>query len=225
MKRRDGLGMDAARKERLVVLMTAMAAGDRAAIFTVLEEFGGELAAAVRRASSHLRVELSAQDVRDLAMDLALVLYDLAASWDPAGGALPWVWAERRVGALVTGFVGQHADELDEAAIARIAQVDRPEAGLDDREVLNALAALSPACRLFVDALERVASPRNFNVVLSFRLQRVLGDPSPAVTVGHQYDLRPDAVRQIVHRARLALRRLAHSDPKFDGLRDLGWLG
>lgn len=217
--------MDAARKERLVVLMRAMAAGDRAAVFTVLEEFGGELAAAVRRAATHLRVELSAQDVRDLAMDLAVVIYDLSASWDPAGGALPWVWAERRVGALVTAFVGQHADELDEAAMARIPEVEPASSGLDEAEVLAALAALSPACRLFVDALERVASPRNFSVVLSFRLQRVMGDPSPAVTVGHQYDLRPDAVRQIVHRARAALRRLAHSDPKFDGLRDLGWLG
>lgn len=205
--------------------MALMAAGDRAALFTVLDEFGSHLAAAVRRAARHLHVELSGQDVRDLTTDAGFVLLDVAAGWDAERGALPWVWAERRIAALVSAHVGQHTDAIDEQALSEVeAEAAATSLDLDDIEMLETLARLSPKCRLFLDALARVATPRNRDVVLAVRVQNAMGDPSPAVTVGHLYGLRPDAVRQIVHRTRMALKRLVHSEPEFEVLRSLGWL-
>lgn len=205
--------------------MALMAAGDRAVVFTVLDEYGSYLAGAVRRVARHLHVELSGQDVRDLTIDAGFVLLDVARGWDADGGALPWVWAERRIAALVSAHVGQHADAIDEQALSEVeATTTEVAVDLDDIEVLEKLARLSPTCRLFVDALARVTTPRNRAVVLAVKVQNAMGDPSPAVTVGNQYGLRPDAVRQIVHRTRVALQRLVHAEPEFEPLRSMGWL-
>jgi hypothetical protein len=205
--------------------MALMAAGDRAVVFTVLEEFGSQLAHAVRRAARHLHVELTAQDVRDLTIDAGFVLLDVAGGWDAQGGALPWVWAERRIAALVSAHIGQHADAIDEQALAEMpAPPAEASVDVDDIEMLEQLARLSPTCGLFVDALARVATARNRAVVLAVKVQNAMGDPSPAVTVGRQYGLNPDAVRQIVHRTRVALCRLVHSDDEFEPLRSMGWL-
>lgn len=216
--------MDSIKRGRLVELMSAMAKGDKAAVFALHEEFRSELSAAVRRSARQMGADLSMQDVQDLSVDAALAVMDLAASWQPEGGALPWVWAERRIHMIVGHFIGQFADSLDEALDLAAEGSSAPSFEPDDVEVLETLAALSPRCRLFLDALELVASPRNRAVILAFKVQKAMGDPSPAGTVGDTFGLRPEAVRQIVHRGRRALRELVGEDARFRDLAELGWL-
>src|SRR5881392_3946488 len=105
--------MDAEQRRRVAEVMGAIARGDRAAVFTLVEEFEGALRAAARRAAGRLGVALSAEEERELAVEVALALVDVAGSWRPDGGALPWVWAERRIVVAVARHIGQHADPLD----------------------------------------------------------------------------------------------------------------
>lgn len=217
--------MDSNKRGRLVALMSAMAEGDKAAVFTLHEEFRPELAASVRRSARRFGVDLSAQDVGDLTVDAALAVFDVAGSWTENGGALPWVWAERRIHSIVGRHIGQFADPLDSETAEEVAAlVAGPSSEPDEVAVLEALACLSPRCRLFLDALQLVASPRNQAVILAFRVQKAMGDPSPAATVGQSFDLKPEAVRQIVHRGRQALRELVASNARFAELGDMGWL-
>jgi len=81
--------------------------------------------------------------------------------------------------------------------------------------VLDELARRRPEWELVRAALGRVATTRNQRIVLSVRVQSALGDPSPAATVARDVGLQPDAVRQVVHRARRAMRRLADGDARF----------
>jgi hypothetical protein len=203
--------------------MGAMASGDRAAVFTLLEEFGAELARAVRSAARGLNVDLHPAEIRELTIDVALEMFALAGSWDPSGGALPWVWAQARVRSIVSGFVGQHADPFEERhdgpAPASATCFD-----IDDEAVLRGLAELVPQCAVLLKAMELVMRDRDRRVVLSYRVQQALGDPSPARTIGEQHCLSPDNVRQIVRRAKVALLKLAQADPAFAGLTELGWL-
>src|SRR5438132_11248909 len=95
--------------------MALMAAGDQAAIFMLYGEFGAPLAGLARRELRRMGVERVDPDELDgLVMDACLALFDSAGSWDPDGGALPWNWARQKLAALASGFVGQHADSLDE---------------------------------------------------------------------------------------------------------------
>jgi hypothetical protein len=48
-----------------------------------------------------------------------------------------------------------------------------------------------------------------------------LGDPSPAVTVGALYGMKPASVRQQSRRTRLRLRALAETEPRFGPLAEL----
>src|SRR4051812_7003161 len=209
-----------ARTERLTSLMRAMARGQHAAIFLLATEFGPQIGGAMRRHLRRMGVEwVDAGELDGLVIDACIELSRVAAAWDPAGGALPWTWAERRLGALAAGYVGIHADVLDAERHEEAAAASDPgavdTADPDVLELLAGLASIRPDCALVSEALERVTNPRNRGIVLDVRVQSALGDPSPAGTVGREVGMQPEAVRQVVHRTRRALRHLVEDDPRF----------
>jgi uncharacterized protein YcaQ len=206
--------------------MSRMAAGDRAAMFSLAHEFGDQIVASVRAHLRELGVDrIERDDLDGLAIDACEVLWDCAAAWRPEGGALPWVWAARRVRAVASRHVGQHADALDERTVPEIA-AEAPGAASEPDELvlLDALAKRLPECELLQEALTRVTTPRNRAILLAVRVQELLGDPAPAATVGRDYGLRADAVRQIKRRTLERLRTLASTEPRFAPLADLALL-
>lgn len=220
------MGLDGARFERLVAIMAAMAAGDQAAVFGLYAEFGGQLAGHVRRQLAYLGVHrVDADDLDGLVIDACLALSDCAGAWAPEGGALPWTWAERRLAALVSAWVGQRASPFDAESHDRAGEQPATTAGgggdAAELEVLAGLARRDQACALLLDALAQVACERDRAIVLELRTQSDAGDPSPATTVARRYGLTPEAVRQVACRVRARLRRLALADARFASLLDL----
>ena len=206
---------------QLVEVMARLAEGDRAAVFTLYAEFGTAIAAVLRRELARLgRYGVDADDLDGLVIDACLELAGLARAWDPERGAAPWTWAMRRLTRLASNFVGIHADPLDEGVIRSIVSPRTAHVSEDPppHMILRRLAPRHPACRLLLEALEEVSTPRNRDILLEVRLQASLGDPAPAVTVGRSFGLRPDAVRQVVKRTRDAIGRLAAEDPKYASL-------
>jgi hypothetical protein len=212
--------------ERVVVLMARIAERDRAALFSLADEFGGPIVAAVRSHLRHMGVDHIARDELDgLAIDACEAIWDVAPAWDPEGGALPWVWASHRVRAVAARHVGQHADPLDERAAAEApAPVPLPGTEADETTLLRRLAAHDADCALLLEALDRVTTPRNQAVVLAVRVQERLGDPAPAATVARQFGMRSDAVRQVKRRTLLRLRDLAAREARYEPLADLPFL-
>jgi DNA-directed RNA polymerase specialized sigma24 family protein len=221
--------MDTDAKKRVAAIMARMAAGDEAAAVTLFLEFGEQVKAKIRRiVRSQGASHLTSEDVDGLAFDACLALVPRAGSWDPDGGALPWVWAERRLVSLVAAYVGQYGASYDDAAGAAGGADGADVAGVafagddaGDDEVLDRLAARSPACALLRDALAATCSERDRHVFLMFTVQQDADDPSPSVTVAAAFGLTPDNVRQIARRVRVRLVGLADSDRRYAGLRDL----
>ncbi|MGH9151387.1 MAG: hypothetical protein ACRD03_03055, partial [Acidimicrobiales bacterium] len=208
--------MDTERFERLVVVMAAMAAGDRAAVFSLYLEFHGHLAGFMGRELRRLGVENApAEEVDGMVMDACLALFECGGAWRPDAGALPWTWAARRLAGVASQWVGQHADGLaaDRTEVAADGEGTASGVGAVDDEaeldVLGRLAAVHSGCALVLEALEQVASRRDQAIVLELRSQRAAGDPSPANTVAHRHNVSPDVVRQAACRVRTRLARLA----------------
>jgi hypothetical protein len=216
----------AERDARLRAVMAAMAAGDRGATFDLYAEFGGPIRAAVRRLLRRLGVDSAAQeDLDGLVIDACLELQGCAEAWDPEGGALPWVWAERRLLAVVSRWVGQHADALEDRGEVIERMVASVAGASSEPTAIEVLARLDdPTCVLLREALDAVASVRDRTIVLEVGLQRSLGDTSPAVTVGPDVGLKPDAVRQVLRRVRVRLSALAEKEPRYAPLIDLALL-
>ena len=149
------------------------------------------------------------------------MLADIAPAWRPDGGASPWHWARARVRKVVSSWVGQHADELDDSILDLVSPTAAPGAEPDLVDVLDELAGRLPTVALVREGLASVASVRDRGILLEVAGQAVLGDPSPALTVAALYDLTPEAVRQVVSRTRRRLRRLAAEDERFAPLADL----
>jgi len=209
--------------------MAALAEGDRSATFDLYAEFGGPIRSWMRRQLRRLGVDvIGPEELDGLVIDACLELQTCAGSWDPSGGALPWVWAEKRLLGVASRWVGQHADALEdrEDAVARLSSSSSAVAGrATEPPVLDLLARLDdPTCVLLREALEAVASVRDREIVLEVGLQRSLGDGSPAVTIGPSVGLRPDAVRQVLRRVRRRLHELAETEPRYAGLTDLALL-
>lgn len=211
------------RDQRLRVVMAAMAAGDRGATFDLYAEFGGPIGATVRRLLRRLGVEsVPREELDGLVIDACLELQGCAESWDPEGGAVPWVWAERRLLAVVSRWVGQHADSIDDRHEVIDLVVTSSGAPAVEPSPLELLARLDdPTCRLLREALATIASVRDQSILLEVGLQRSLGDTSPAVTIGPHVGLRPDAVRQVLRRLRQRLSALAAAEPRYAPLVDL----
>ncbi|HEX4905268.1 MAG TPA: hypothetical protein VFU93_07445 [Acidimicrobiales bacterium] len=213
----------AERDARLRKVMAAMAAGDRAATFDLYAEFGGPIRATVRRLLRRLGVDgAPAEDLDGLVIDACLELQSCAEAWDPDGGALPWVWAERRLLAVVSRWVGQHADTLEDRGEVIERMVATGAGASSEPTAVEVLARLEdPTCVLLREALEAVATARDRLIILEVGLQRSLGDASPAVTIGPHVGLRPDAVRQVLRRVRQRLSALAQNEPRFAPIIDL----
>ncbi|WP_208029422.1 hypothetical protein [Rhabdothermincola sediminis] len=216
------------RDERALLerLMAAMAAGDAAALFNFVPQFGGALARAVREVLREFgRVDLLADrdEIDGLVQEAAFVIFERAGGWNPAGTP-PWVWAKRAIRAAVVRAIGHPTTDLD---LCQLDGVDRPwslaaQATTDiDRAALRARHA---DFALFCEAVERVGSPRDQAVYHEYLAQQSNGDRSPATTVATQFELRPDHVRQIVHRMRARLRRLITTDDRYRDLDGRGWL-
>lgn len=216
--------MDLQRYDRLVVIMAAMATGDPAPVFWLYAEFGGHIGAVMRRELRRLGVErLAPEELDGMVIDACFELFDCGAAWNPAGGALPWTWAGRRLGRIASAWVGQYADELD---------MDRTDTGTDnppsaletdpaELDVLSHLAESHLGCALVLAALEQVATRRDRAIVLEVRAQMAGGDPSPALTVARRHGVTPEVVRQVVSRVRARLARLAAHEERFAALADL----
>lgn len=187
--------------------MAAMAAGDAAFFFTFIEHFGAPVAATVRRLVAEMgRTDVlhDPAEIDGIVHDVAFFLFDHAGGWQPDGGALPWVWADRGIRNLVAVAVGHRvvADVDDVESEVSAAGAGGVDLGFDD---LDDLSARWPDVALAVEALQIVSTERDTNVFMQYRLQQRLGDRSPANTVATMFDLSPANVRQIHHRVRARL--------------------
>lgn len=215
--------MDEERFARVAELMDQMAGhGGVAAAFALQAEFAGPLRGAVRRIAARRGVELSPAELDELLADVALVLFDLAGSWRPDGGALPWVWAEHRIANAVDRHLGLFTDELDDERQAVVDQQPAHMGGSSSepasREVLASLAERHPLAAGLADALDEVATARDCELWLEMRVQESIGDRSPAASVGPTLGLSAEAARQQRRRVDQRLRRLAHTNRRFAAL-------
>lgn len=216
--------MHPTRRPRLEEVMAGLAAGDPASVWALVAEFGDELARPVRK----LLGEMGRRDVlvepgrvEGMVVDIALHLLDHGARWSPTGGALPWVWADRAVRAIVARDVGHRSAELDDDREDTPHLEPVESGGTAAEPTLAELASVEPTVGLLAAAMARVGSERDRAVHLEYGIQRAGGDPSPAHTVARAFGLKPDNVRQIDHRMKGRLRHLAETD---EGYRDLGGL-
>lgn len=212
---------DGTTRPALARIMVALAAGDGAALFGLIDAYGDELARTVRVIAAKRRARLTADDVDELVVEAALAVQAVAGAWR-ADGAPPWVWANGRIRAAVDRHLGQWADELDHERHAGQEAAPAPSGSEDPVEAcLARLAAGDRRVALLDEALELVASRRDRLVFVELGIQVALGDPSPAVTVGALYGMKPASVRQQSRRTKLRLRALAETEPRFGPLADL----
>jgi DNA-directed RNA polymerase specialized sigma24 family protein len=220
--------MDGLDRVALQGLMARMAAGEVGAAFELHETLGWAVRASVGRIARSMGAHhLSAEELDGLTLDVCIELIKLAPSWDAEGGALPWVWANRRVVALVAAHIGQYGPSFDDALHGDVV-ADRGPTDDDrpDEETLARLAETEPLVAVLLEALLAVTSERNLRAVLLYAVQQAQGDPSPSHTVGETLGLRPDNVRQIVHRTRRGLQALmARDDSRYGQLEQLAFLG
>ena len=213
--------MERERRERLNQIMAGIAGGDDSRLFELWDEFGGELKAAMAahaRMRGHHRLSRGERD--DLAMEAWLALRGVAGAWRP-DGALPWVWARARLSAIVDEVLGpatrprrpgtgDGTADVEAAAVLAYAGQEPPRV-----ETLRGLAAVDERCGLLRSAMDAALAPDEQELFLDYEVQRESGDPSPAVTVGAVFGLRPATVRQRVLRARRKLARAVARDDRF----------
>ena len=214
------LGMDQNRRARLVTIMRHLAEGDAASIWMFYEEFGRDVLGAVRAQAAARRFALSADDLDAVTLDACLAIAEEACAWRHDAGALPWVWAGRRIAAIVNDHIGMHTRILDDSAT----EIVGGAATLDDRDaiaLLEALAGRNPLCLVLRQALSLVASPVNQALLLEYQTQLAQGDGAPSHTIAERYGLTPSAVRKRVQRTRERLRVAAAGDPALRAVGEL----
>ncbi len=198
--------MDSEQAERVATLMGRIAGGERSAVWDLHTEAEVPLRRMVRAEARRIDVRLGDDDVLDLTLDAAIELSKLAGAWKP-DLALPWVWARKRIHALVHDHIGQFTRELDDEhleveAPPPVAPVPEP------RVVLRALAEThAGACAL--EAKLTLVSDRDAEIWLGVQLEKGAGNRSPAVTISAESGLRPDAVRKVVQRVGERLEEVA----------------
>lgn len=217
--------MDPTSRAQLEVLMAQAAAGDLAAVPALFEGFKTDLLKAVWSAARRLRIQLSSDEAHSVAFEAAAVMFDVAPGWRPDGGALPWVWASKRVEALVraTALSGDQTLDVDDRLTS-----EEPASFISDQddfmEVFVQLAQHSTELGLLREALAKVASSEDQELFLHLRMQHDAGDPSPSHTVAAMFCLTPATVRQRASRLRRKLVAMAESQQRFAPLRDLALL-
>ena len=209
---------------RLIELMARLALRDGIALFELVDEFGNQLRHTVRRGLEKLKVQAHPDLIEELVMEAALVVQQTARGWSPDGGAYPWNWAERRIYARISAYIGQHHDSLDPAT-----NHDAPAAPLagrrDDTEdewtTLAAMANRRPELQLLELALTTATTVAERALLLSYEALKADGDPSPANTLGTELAMAPATVRQRVRRTKVKVNNLVQSDERFAAIRAL----
>jgi hypothetical protein len=199
--------------------MAAIAAGDGAALFALLEANRGAIAGLVVRTLRDLHRDDLARnrDVVDgLVVEAGFVLFDRAAGWRP-GGASPWSWAQRAIRARIVAEIGHPSVDGD-----ALDGVTAPSLVVEREVCFDELCIRYPSLQVLSDALAEITTARNRAVFLAYRRQLADGDPSPAVTVGAEFGLSAANVRQIDRRTRVALAKAAEQ-PGREPLRHLAW--
>lgn len=203
--------------------MAQMAGGDRAFVVSFLQHFGVELERRVRSIVGGMgRVDIlrDSDEIDGLVTDAAFVIMEAAPGWDPAGGALPWNWADRAIRSRVAVAVGHRVVESAEDCESEVSATGTAgvvDLGSDD---LHTLAESHPPIALALEAVARVANERDGGVFLGMRLQKRLGDPSPSHTVAAEFQLTPDNVRKIHSRVKRKVQDLV-TEPRYSSIADL----
>lgn len=176
--------------------MADIVAGDPAATWRLRDLCGPAVRAMAYREGRRIGVWLSADDLDEIQIDVALDLARRAPSWDPEG-SYPWTWAKRSVLAMGHAHIGQFGEELDDVEDAAEPEpVDR----LDDPvAVLLDLADHHPRVTALLHHLGG-ASDRDVAIWVGYRLEVQAGNRRPAVTVGADHSMKPAAVRKVVQR-------------------------
>lgn len=211
-------------RSRVAELMARIVDGDEAAFFMLVSEFDSRVAYIVRQ----FVIDMGRRDIladedelSGLVTDAWLVIRERAGGWS-ADGAMPWRWAHLAIRHRVSEAVGHRTtllmedDSVEEAAWS-------PTGDCEDL-VLTRLRCGDPRLALMLTTLKAHLSERDYLVVVEYLQQQSFGDPSPSHTVGRLYRVKPDNVRQIYHRARKRLRKLAADDPELESLRGFWWL-
>lgn len=203
--------------------MARLVGGDAAAVFTLAEHHGHRVAGVVRRQLRRCGVDdISAEDLQSLVIDACLELRDVAAAWRP-GGALPWWWAEGRIRAVVNGWVGVHADSIDDHWPA-VEDADVEHARCVEDSVAETFARLVQEVPLVGLVAEAARAAKVDDValvcILDYCIQQDQGDPSPAHTLADRYGVSPETLRQRICRSRRRLRHVVETDPRFAALAD-----
>ena len=161
-------------------------------------------------------------DLQSLVLDACMELRKVAAGWHP-GGSLPWWWAEGRIRALVNGWVGVHADPIDDH-LGAIENDDRVVASALEESVAETFARLVEEVPIvgLVALAAKAARVDEVSLLCLFdyRIQQDQGDPSPAHTLAERYGVSPEALRQRVCRGRRRLREVVATDARFAALAD-----
>jgi hypothetical protein len=206
--------------------MERIAAGDHAFVFTFIEAYGDRVEGSVRRVLIELGrrdVLLDRQEIDSLVIDACLVIAEKASGWGP-GGAAPWNWAYLAIRSSIAHTIRRQA-LIDETDLEGHVEAG-PTADLDvTPEIWARLAQQYDEVGLLDEALSIVASERDRWLFIEYLTQQGGGDPSPAVTLGAMYGLRPEAVRQIVRRQRQRLRRHTEANGRYAALQHLDGLG
>lgn len=227
--------MERARMGELAEVMAQLADGDETAAFALYERFGDKVGGTVRAVLRSRGLALVRDEVDGLVLEACLAIAAVASAWSPDGGALPWVYARRRIENCVDRVVGQYTVPLDdylravengEVTSGPFASQPGPEATMvDERPLVEALAGMAPGddrCRLLHDALDRAAvSATDRELTLQYAAEQRSGNRSPATTLAAMFDLRDAAVRQRVHRSKRRLRAVAAAEQRFASLADL----
>ncbi len=230
-------GLSAGERAELERIMKALAAGDRAFVFTLYNRFGDRIGAKVRHVLRDLgRPDLAASDdeVGGFVLDVCLLLAERAGGWRP-GGALPWVWADRAVRSEIARLIGHRTVPLvpdggdadgdggvpEGPLVVRCGTDGEPTPG--DGCSAATVFAHHPGLALLAEAIRSVGSARAQDILLEYALQCALGDPSPSHTVARITGLSPDNVRQIAGRQRRRVQALVKAEDRFAPLRGLKW--
>src|SRR3546814_10954188 len=80
--------------------MARIVGGERSAVWDLHTLSEPHMRRIIRAEARRIDIRIGDDDVLDLSLDAAIDLAKIARAWQP-GGALPWVWARRRIAALV----------------------------------------------------------------------------------------------------------------------------
>jgi hypothetical protein len=219
--------MERARRRHLDNLMQRLAEGDDSALWGLYEAFGGDVRAVMYGLVRVRGYPFVAPDLLDeLTIDACLELRAVARAWKP-NGALPWVWARRRLAAVVGDLLPPPTlpfpEDEPEATTGGVLFVGDDEA--PPMDILRRLAVGDAVLGLLVEALGRALPPIDRDLLLTYEVQKRSGDPSPSLTVGPIFGLGPDTVRQRASRARRRVLAVVGAEPRFAPLAGLALFG